>query len=230
MFRLSLLFCPGLLLLGNCCSNSRPYEASPEDVPWTEATFLNPELTTITFTNNGLETRNLDVDLRRYLESLDEMIPESLDPGQSCSVSVSIHRPRYLFYRSGDHQSMRIILPGRSRHLIHDGKSVQEAGDFALEYDYLDNVLIPLKSVERPPTGVRNLAEYRKRTYHSAREHHDSVPRPASLPSFIVPLLDRAPAVGPYQDALRLHSFYLFSMLIRFPLLLPSSIAQATYW
>ncbi|MEO0734247.1 MAG: hypothetical protein AAFZ52_15535 [Bacteroidota bacterium] len=184
---------------------------NPENVPWAAASFLDPIPTELTFTNEDTVTRKLDLNLLRYRENLDQLVPDSLAPRESATVTVDIHRPRYFFLRSGEHMSHRPLLPGRPRHLsLVAGDLVAERGPFSVEYDYLDAVFVPLNPPGRAPIKPEDLQTYATEALHAAYQHRDSVPLPKGLPDYLVPMLDRSLRVGVYAQTLGLRGYLQF--------------------
>lgn len=202
MLRSTLLFWAGFLLFVVGCADVDSVD--PTVVPWAAAGFIDPVITNITFVNEGSESRNLDVDLRHYRDNLDIIAPDSLAPGDSFTVYVELHHPRYLFYRSAGHQSLRPLLPGRHRILIHRDSAVVESGPYALEYDYLDRVLMPLNPVGRQPSELTDLMAYKSEAYRASHLHLDTTPTPIDLPSYVPAFLATALEAGAYQEALSL--------------------------
>ncbi|MEL7162470.1 MAG: hypothetical protein AAFN92_17060, partial [Bacteroidota bacterium] len=215
-----------LLFLTTCSPATDPNSA--ENVPWAEATFLKPALTKLTFTNGDTLPRNLDVDLRRYRENLDRAAPDSLAPGASYTATVAIHRPRYFFYRSGEHESLRPLLPGRNRHLTLSAGKVTESGPYATEYDYLDAVLIPLNPVGRRPSPPESLLTHVEESLLGAIQHRDTVPVPEGLPEYVAPFLDRSLRVGAYYETFTLRSYlkFFYADTLAVPTALRDSVHQ----
>lgn len=193
----SLLF---LSLVLSACGTSAEND-NAEKVPWASASFVAPLATEITFTNAGSNTRNLDLDLHRYHIDLDGVVPDSLAPGESYTVTVDVHRPRYLFYRSGRHESLRLFLPGRPRILVHGDSTITETGPFAAEYAYLDRVLMPINPVGRRPPVVDDIAQFQKEHYQSSLTHLDTISKPDGLPAYVDPLIKRTLEVDSYSEA-----------------------------
>lgn len=103
-----------------------------------------------------------------------------------------------------------MLLPGRPRHLEYTGNAVTEQGDFALEYTYLDKVLLPLDEAGRYPPDITDLDTYRADESATGKAHLDAVARPVDLPDYIVPLLERTLALRSYGNTLQMRSYYKF--------------------
>jgi thiol-disulfide isomerase/thioredoxin len=197
-----------LLLLVSCSS------LDPDDIadraPWAEATFLDPLTTTISFTNGDTVSHDLRVKLFGFREDLNRAVPDSLAVGETYKYTVQIHRPFYVFYGSGYRISMRLLLPGKSRYLVYGESSISETGPFATEYNYIDEVLMPLKQPGRTPGSLENVTEYHQRALSIAQQHFDTIPRTTVLPGYVVPMLEDAIRAGAYHEALSIRGYYMF--------------------
>ncbi len=210
MLRFRLLFWVGLSLLLIGCSTAEKETSDGEEVPWATASFVEPLLTELTFTNATTTSREIGVDLRWYRVYIGENLPDSLRPGESVSVEVELHHPRNLFYASGDQQSIRLVLPGRSRHLVHEENGVVEKGAFVKEYTFLDEALMPLNIPGRKPVSINDLEEFRLKEERAARSHFDTLVFPENLPNYIRPFLERIADLRGYQLALQMRSYHKF--------------------
>jgi hypothetical protein len=210
MLHLNLPLWIGLLLFVASCSVSDSGRNMLENVPWAEATFLDPLPTTITFTNSDTVARDFRIKLDRYLDDVAAEFPESLSPGQSVTVTAYMHRPRYLFYQVGYYRPLLLLLPGLSRHLTVKDNEVVEIGSFASEYNYMDCVMKPFQQVGRQAPSLENVAEYYRMLDQKSSQHFDTFPHPAELPPYIVPLVERAVVASTYKQALSAREYYTY--------------------
>lgn len=204
----NLLLWAGLLLFVVGCSVSDPEAHQAENVPWTEASFIDPLLTEITFTNADDVPHTLGTDLRGYYEDLGDRIPDSLLAGESVTLTVELHYPRYLYHGSGDFHSTRLVLPGYARHLVHEQDTVRERGDYAAEYAYIDAVIMPLNLPRQVAPDISSLDDFWKSKNRTARAHLDSLEIPEGLPDYIPSLIGRSVEINSYSTTLSMRSFY----------------------
>ena len=182
------------------------------EVPWKDASFTEPITTTLTFTNEGAKTREFSARIQEYPLDFKAVLPDSLYPRDSATVTVDIHQPHYVFCASEYSLSLRILLPGLDRALAHTDSGVVEIGPHTLEYDYLDAVLLPLNVVGRqPPTGT-DLLEIQREYYSKARAHYDTVVVPEGLPTYIRPLLEHTIELASFSESIVSHNYHLFFM------------------
>ncbi|TXF90601.1 hypothetical protein FUA23_05775 [Neolewinella aurantiaca] len=210
MLKLSLFFCAGFFLLLTACSAPEKETANGEDVPWADASFVKPIFSTLTFSNQSDTTRPFNLYLPGYFVDVDLEVPDSLAPGSATSIEVSLYHPCNMTYVMGSHRSTRPVIPGRSRNVAYyaDDQIVEE-GAFAVEYAFLDAALMPINASGYAPV-VTDLDSFRLAEEVSNRRHLDSLVRPAGLPEYVEPLLERVAAINPYYRALSIREFYKF--------------------
>ncbi len=153
------------------------------------------------------------------------VLPDSLRPGDSATLTVDIHQPYYVFCQSEYNLSLRVLLPGLDRALVHTDSGVVEVGPHKLEYDYLDAVLLPLNVVGRQPRTGTDLIEMQRVYFEEARVHHDTVPVPEGLPAYVLPLLERTIQLLSFQQPIESHNYHLFFLEDTLPV--PAAISDS---
>jgi len=201
-----------ILLLITSCTDPKA-DVQQEQVPWSEAGFLQPVPTKLTFINGSDGYADLSLDVRNYPVYLNDLAPDSLAPGERFEAIVKIHRPRLLFQSWGGRRLMRPVLPGKNRTLLFTGEEVKEKSAATLEYEYLDAVLIPLMPAGRMPPVIESIDDYQETVLAAGRALLDSVTIPEGLPDYLRPLLERTVNVHSYADAFQIRAYQkLFRM------------------
>ncbi|CAH0998750.1 hypothetical protein LEM8419_00098 [Neolewinella maritima] len=194
-----------ILLFGSCSA-----DPNTEQVPWQSASFVDPIPTTITFVNAGSSAREISGRVQDYHLDLGVILPDSLQPGDSIRVALDLYRPRYVFYQSEYNVNLRMVLPGLDRVLVHTDSEMVEVGHYALEYAYIDRVILPLNLIGRQPPTETNLVKLQQAHFQNAKAHFDTVTIPEGLPSYIPSLLLRTLELASFFESTMSHNYHLF--------------------
>ena len=197
-----------LMLLFAACAPAPP--TPTDEVPWKDATFTDPITTTITFANTGPAIKEFRANVQDYPLDFKAILPDSLAPGDSAELTLDLHRPCYVFYASEFNITLRILLPGLPRSLVHGDSGVVETGPHKLVYDYLDEVILPLNLIGRQPPIGTDLLQLQATYLAKAYAHYDTVAVPENLPKYIQPLLERTFQLAAYREGITSHFYHLF--------------------
>ena len=193
-----------------CTCGPAPAPDGFADLPWAEATYLDPMATELTFVNNGEERLGLRADLRDYFVDLDLVLPDSLAGGEEATVRVELTAPIFLILRYGGLETMRVVLPGHSRSIAHDGMELTEGGSDQAIYDYLDAALTPINPVGTYPPEITSVTDYHKVFAQELTAHLDSIPRPTIVPEWVERLVRQEVELTSFKGPLQIRSYRRF--------------------